>query len=141
MPSPPRSQTSSPPRSQTSSPPRNPGRTTQYNVSLNRKTTLKTLYRYPPQSVVEYPETSSEGPIGHLFDLSPDNWSNPRLDFVYSQGEPSGRTRAGFSLLCELLVDSNGNKVPCREVHYTCMYKYYAIHSLRFPHLCTRSRL
>jgi hypothetical protein len=101
-------------------------RTIQYNIQLNRKTTLDTLYHYPPGAIVEYPETSSEGCVGHLFEMPPDDWSNPRLNFVYAQGEPSGRTKVGHHILCNLLVNSDGEKVPCREVHSTCMYMYHA---------------
>lgn len=93
----------------------------RHNVSLNRKTTLKTLFHYPLGTVVEYPETSADSAIGHLFDVSPDDWSNPRLDFIYSQGKPAGRTKQGNHIFCELLVDGNGVKVPCRELHFTCM--------------------
>jgi hypothetical protein len=66
----------SPPLSRASSP-ASLQRTAEYNVSLNRKTTLNTLYRYPLGAVVEYPETSSEGCVGHLFDVLPDDWLNP----------------------------------------------------------------
>ena len=110
-----------PPRSLTASP-ANLQPTVEYNVSLNRKTSLDILYHYPLGAIVEYPETSSEGCIGHLFDVLPDDWSNPRSNFVYAQGEPSGRTKAGHYIWCNLLVDSDGEKVPCREVHSTCMY-------------------
>jgi hypothetical protein len=118
-----------------------PARTVEYNVSLNRKTTLHALYHYPLGAVVEYPETSSEGCIGHLFDVSPDDWLNPRSNFVYAQGEPSGRTKGGHYIWCNLLVDSNGEKVPCREIHSTCMYMCHAIYISSFPHSCVRSRL
>ena len=74
----------SPPQSLTSSPLANLQHTAEYNVSLNRKTTLKTLYHYPLGVIVEYPESSSEGCIGHLFDISPDDWLNPRSNFVYA---------------------------------------------------------
>ena len=117
----------SPPRSQSSSPLANLRRTAEYNVSLNRKTTLKTLYHYPLGAVVEYPETSCEGSVGHLFDVSADDWLNPRANFVYAQGEPSGRTKGGQYIWCNLLVDNDSEKVPCREIHSTCMYTYYAI--------------
>ena len=115
------SSTSSPSRS--SSPLPIPRPTIQHDVFLNRKTTLNTLYHYPLGAVVEYPETSSKGSIGHLFEISPDNWSNPRTNFVYSQGEPSGRTKSGSSIRCVLLTDIDGKEVPFREVHSTCMYK------------------
>jgi hypothetical protein len=63
--------------------------------------------------MVEYPETSSGGSVGHLFNISPEDWANPRTNFAYSQGEPSGRTKVGHSVQCKLLIDSDGNKVPC----------------------------
>jgi len=93
----------------------------QYNVFLNRKTTLKKLFHYPVGAFVEYPETSAEGSIGHLFDVSPDDWSNPHLNFIYSQGQPSGRMKKGEHIFCGLLVDGNGVDVPCWELHSTCM--------------------
>jgi hypothetical protein len=122
--SPARSSSTSLPRSRSRTPSPNAQRTTEHSIFLNRKTTLKTLYRYPLGAVVEYPETSVEGSVGHLFEVSLDDWSNPRMNFVYSQGEPSGRTKRGSTIWCELLVDSDGTKVPCQEVHSTCMYEY-----------------
>jgi hypothetical protein len=92
----------------------------QYNVKMNRKTTLMKLYTYDLGSYVEYPESSAQGPIGHLFRLDPANWKNPALDFVYSRGEPSGRTKEGEVIYCRLLTDSNGTEVPCQERHTTC---------------------
>ncbi|KDQ62455.1 hypothetical protein JAAARDRAFT_54405 [Jaapia argillacea MUCL 33604] len=61
-----------------------------HNVQINRETTLKVLYNYPPSTIIEYPETSEGGHIGHLFTLSPDRWENPVSSFVYSQGAPKG---------------------------------------------------
>ena len=66
-----------PPRSLMSSPLANLQRTAEYNISLNQKTTLKTLYHYPLGVIAEYPESSSEGCIRHLFDILPDDWLNP----------------------------------------------------------------
>jgi hypothetical protein len=41
-----------------------------YNVCLNHKTTLHTLCHYILGAIVEYPETSTEGAIGHLFEVA-----------------------------------------------------------------------
>ena len=112
----------SPPRSHTSSPALHHILSVKHEVHLNQKTVLQTLYHYPPGTMVEYPETSAEGCIGHLFEVAPDNWYNPRLNFAYSQGAPTGRTKVGEHVSCALLVDEDGNEVPCREVHSTCMF-------------------
>jgi hypothetical protein len=93
----------------------------QYNVKLNRKTTLTKLYHYDLGSYVEYPESSTQGPIGHLFHVNPMNWENPALNFAYSRGKPSGRTKEGEVVYCVLLTDGNGVEVPCQERHTTCM--------------------
>jgi len=108
----------SPPRSHTSSPALS---IIEHNVCLNQKTTLRFLFRYPLGTTIEYPETSAEGSVGHLFEVSPDKWSNPRLSFAYSQGAPTGRMKSGHHTFCPLLVDDIGQEVPCREVHSTCM--------------------
>jgi hypothetical protein len=112
----------SPHRSRISSPALSPLPIIERDVRLNRKTTLHTLFRYPLGTVIEYPETSAKGSVGHLFEVAPDEWSNPRLSFAYSQGAPTGRTKAGSYTFCPLLVDDNGEEVPCQEVHATCMY-------------------
>ena len=71
---------------------------------------------------MEYPETNAKASVGHLFEVAPYNWSNPRLNFAYSQGPPTGRTKSGDHVWCALLVDDNGEEVPCHEVHSTCMF-------------------
>lgn len=43
------------------------GRTQSTDIKLNKTTTLELLYTYPAEAVVEYPETSASGRIGHLF--------------------------------------------------------------------------
>jgi hypothetical protein len=96
--------------------------TMERNVRLNRKTTLSTLFRYPLGTTIEYPETGAKESVGHLFEVAQDGWSNPRLYFAYSQGAPSGRTKTGSYVFSSLLVDDNGEKVPCQEVHATCTY-------------------
>jgi hypothetical protein len=114
--------TLSPPRSHTSSPTRSDQPSVRHHVLLNQKTTLVSLYHHPRGTIIEYPETSSKGSIGHLFEVAPENWSNPRLNFVYSQGPPTGRTKAGDHVRCTLLVDDKGEEVPCREIHATCTF-------------------
>ncbi|KZP11654.1 hypothetical protein FIBSPDRAFT_913544 [Athelia psychrophila] len=51
--------------------------------------------------------------------MRPEDWVNPRLNFVYSQGPPVGRTTLGEHVFCKLLVDEDGEQVPCRESHAT----------------------
>ncbi|KIK75466.1 hypothetical protein PAXRUDRAFT_36981 [Paxillus rubicundulus Ve08.2h10] len=48
-------------------------------------------------------------------------WYNPATSFAYSLGEPKG-SRGGLAraVYCNLLQDSEGNQVPCRESHATC---------------------
>lgn len=96
---------------------------TQYNVCLNRKTTLATLYHHPPNTCLEYPETAESGAIGHLFAMDPNQWINPTAAFAYSLGAPSGRTKTGVHVTCPLLVcqDDPSVLVPCTERHSTCM--------------------
>ena len=60
---------SSPSQSWTSSPSPNPQHIVKHNIFLNWKMTLDTLYHYPLGTVVEYPETSIEGSVGHLFKI------------------------------------------------------------------------
>ncbi|KZP25255.1 hypothetical protein FIBSPDRAFT_909652 [Athelia psychrophila] len=111
------------------------------NVFLNWKTTLAKLFTYRNGMAIEYPATHAERPIGHLFKLNPDNWINPCTSFAYSQGEPKGRSRAterGKQIFCPLLVDANGDKVPCRVSHSTCqgckVCPYADCEALRNPH-------
>lgn len=93
----------------------------QHNVYINRKTTLKTLYTYYDiHTLVEYPQTDHSTPIGHLFHLDPSDWHNPTLNFAYSLGVPSGRSRTHESITCALL-ENEGAPVPCAVTHFTCM--------------------
>ncbi|KAI0038238.1 hypothetical protein FA95DRAFT_1505941, partial [Auriscalpium vulgare] len=90
-----------------------------YGVYLNRKVTLEKLYRYEPDAIVEYPETSSSGYIGHLFRTDAAS-STPWLDFVYSLGPPKGRSSSNKPVYVPLLRDRSGRTVPCRKLHATC---------------------
>lgn len=93
----------------------------EYEVKLTRETTLDILYRYPLDAFIEYPETSTNGAIGHLFRVDPDNWRNPILDVAYSRGKPKGQTIAGNPVTTRLLVDSMTKEpVPCVFKHSTC---------------------
>lgn len=92
------------------------------NVAINRITTLEVLYKYPVGYVLEYPETSSTGSIGHLFHMDPNDWRDPVLNIAYSRGAGTGQSLSGTSVKCDLLVDSEGNRVECRERHTTCGY-------------------
>ncbi|KAK7015318.1 hypothetical protein R3P38DRAFT_3204539 [Favolaschia claudopus] len=88
-------------------------RESEQHVKLNRETVLETLFRYPVRTVVEYPETSSTGFIGHLFAMDPEDWSNPIQNVVYSRGKPSGQTIAGHEVYVELLkYPGSDDKVP-----------------------------
>ncbi|KAJ7764293.1 hypothetical protein B0H16DRAFT_1799720 [Mycena metata] len=90
------------------------------NVQLNQKTRLSKLYRYPLNTVVEYPETGTSKPVGHLFRLDPDDWQAPELNIAYSKGHPGGQTRPNSPVFVSVLVDSSGTEVPCISTHSTC---------------------
>ncbi|KAF7965062.1 hypothetical protein HWV62_696 [Athelia sp. TMB] len=95
---------------------------TQNDIRLNNKTKLNILYHYKRDTILEYPRTSNspQDSVGHLLELSPNQWSNPRLSFAYSQGPPKGQTKEGSHVYCRLLRnDETGEEVPCRESHYT----------------------
>lgn len=95
------------------------------DVKLNRQTTLSTLYVYGPGSSLEYPVTSSSpsDQIGHLFEIQQSSgWYNPIQDVLYSRGHPSGSSRKGHEVFCDVLVTADGQKVPCLESHWTCEF-------------------
>lgn len=92
------------------------------NVKVTRQHTVDRLYTYSAGTLVEYPETSTTGRIGHLFELDPNNWFNPPAAFAYSQGSPGGKSKPTQKLYSEVLVDNEGKKVPCTVHHSTCMY-------------------
>jgi hypothetical protein len=48
-----------------------PARNIQQHVKLNTRTTLELLYTYDSAALVEFPETSVTGSIGHLFPMKP----------------------------------------------------------------------
>ncbi|KAJ7117533.1 hypothetical protein C8R44DRAFT_626720 [Mycena epipterygia] len=108
--------------SEPSSVPAEPSRpTTRYNLKITERTKLSILYEYPLGPVIEYPETSEEGdPVGHLFQMDPQNWFCPSQNMVYSKGEPKGCSKAGHYAECEVLLDSQGRYARCVEKHWTC---------------------
>lgn len=102
---------------------------TSYNVRTGSRGKLEILYHYARGVTLEYPETSGTGRIGHLFNVSPEGYHNPRLSFAYSQGSPSGRSTAGKHVYCEALKDDDGELVPCKESHYTCEFYFRTNHT------------
>ncbi|KAK0473625.1 hypothetical protein IW261DRAFT_1569712 [Armillaria novae-zelandiae] len=98
------------------------------NIYLNQKTTLARLHIYDTiGAYVEYPESicSDGSAIGYLFQLDPNDWHNLMLNFAYSLGEPSGRTKKGNEILVDLHLlhfgETSGNgSIPCVKVHKTC---------------------
>ncbi|KAJ7830070.1 hypothetical protein B0H14DRAFT_3715963 [Mycena olivaceomarginata] len=96
--------------------------TEEHNVRLTKKTTLSKLYRHPLGTVLEYPETShtESHPVGHLFEMDPQDWKVPDLNIAYSRGSPRGRTLMGREVFFKVMVDREGNEVPCTESHSTC---------------------
>ncbi|KAF8179521.1 hypothetical protein K438DRAFT_1908313 [Mycena galopus ATCC 62051] len=89
------------------------------NVKINRITTLEVLYEYPAGYILEYPETSSTGYIGHLFRMDPNEWHDPILNVAYSRGGRMGQTVSTAVVKCDILVDSTGKQVDCSERHTT----------------------
>ncbi|KAJ6624512.1 hypothetical protein B0H10DRAFT_1943119 [Mycena sp. CBHHK59/15] len=109
------------------------------NIKINGRTTLDIVYTYESGTLVEYPETSKSGSIGHLFRMEPGStWFNPARNFVYSQGEPH-RSTGRKGVFCDILVDSNRTKVACKESHSTCQGSKVCpqsdIENLTQPHL------
>jgi hypothetical protein len=47
------------------------------------------------ETYIEYPESSKDGWIGHLFSLDPDMWYDPSTNFVHPMGEPKGKSKKG----------------------------------------------
>lgn len=94
----------------------------EQHVKLNKKTTLEILYTYgSPNSVIEYPETFKNGFVGHLFAMDPKSWIKPTSNFIYSLGEPRGTNGTEAKPeSCQLLVDKDGRRVPCKISHSTC---------------------
>ncbi|KAJ7138970.1 hypothetical protein C8R44DRAFT_727094 [Mycena epipterygia] len=91
----------------------------EHDVFINNKTTLETLYQYPPNTYLEYPETR-EKPVGHLFELDPQTWEHPNLHFAYSQGKPAGQSLKTDKILCPVLVNKTGGLVACAKRFSTC---------------------
>jgi hypothetical protein len=89
------------------------------SVAINRVTTLEILYEYPVGHVLEYPETSSTGSVGHRFCMDPNDWQDPTLNIAYSRGG-GGQNLSGTSVKCLLLTDAAGIPVECAERHTTC---------------------
>lgn len=92
----------------------------EIDVRATQRTTINKLYRYDEGTIVEYPETSANGYIGHLFKLDPNHWVSPSDNFVYAQGVPKGASPKNRPVFCFLLRDDNGELIPCREFHSTC---------------------
>ncbi|KAJ7201931.1 hypothetical protein C8J57DRAFT_1102564 [Mycena rebaudengoi] len=92
----------------------------QYDVRLNRRTVLSILYHHPKDTILEYPETGPENPVGHLFRLDPDDWQVPDLNIAYSRGAPGGQTLAGREVFNNVFVGVDGEPIPCSESHSTC---------------------
>jgi hypothetical protein len=90
------------------------------NIQINRQTTLETVYYYPLNTLMEYPETSVDGSVGHVFTLDPQEWINPMANFAYSLGGSHGMSQKAKIIKVSLLVDASGERVPCRETHTTC---------------------
>ena len=97
------------------------GPTTKFNVRINRVTVADVVYYNQEGHVLEYPETSKQGSIGHLLAVDPGKWEDPCQNIVYARGTPSGSSRVGEKVRCELLRDQSGTPVPCRRFQTTCM--------------------
>ena len=98
---------------------------TQYNIKLNRKTILSTLYTYDHNNVyIEYPDTDPNHPVGYLFCCNPYDWQNPIRTFAYSLRKLAGQSKVGGEVFSDLLEGKDGNCVPCVESHFTYNYTF-----------------
>ncbi|KAJ6531648.1 hypothetical protein DFH09DRAFT_1263868 [Mycena vulgaris] len=91
----------------------------EHDIFINDRTILETLHRYPADTYIEYPE-SGPNPIGHLFELDPQDWQRPTRDLAYSQGKPAGQLPKSEHIFCSILVDKYGEMVPCTKSYSTC---------------------
>ncbi|KAJ7161781.1 hypothetical protein C8R43DRAFT_947296 [Mycena crocata] len=91
------------------------------NVKITRETSVETLYTYPKDAILEYPETSATGWVGHLFPMDTSNWMNPVFNIAYSKGKPGGQSTANKPSYVDVLRHSRtGKTVPCVRFHSTC---------------------
>ncbi|GBE78483.1 hypothetical protein SCP_0113720 [Sparassis crispa] len=90
------------------------------NVQITRKRMLDILIHHEDGAVIEFPQTSRTGCVGHLFKCDPENWITPVENVVYAQGSPRGRSAKDQPVKCEVLRDGNGMMVLCQEKHSTC---------------------
>ncbi|KAE9385374.1 hypothetical protein BT96DRAFT_840775 [Gymnopus androsaceus JB14] len=90
-----------------------------HNVQINRQTIVSELFHYAPSTRGEYPKTApNNNAIGHLFDMDlSKEWVSPAQSFAYSQGTPDGARSFVFT---KVLVNSDGNEVPCNICYSTC---------------------
>ncbi|KAJ7624127.1 hypothetical protein DFH06DRAFT_1340161 [Mycena polygramma] len=95
-------------------------RTLEYDVHIAEKSRVAALYRYPLGATVEYPESGEELAVGHLIPIDPAADLLPWADFAYSRGSPDGGWAKRDVFFTHLLVDSDGNRVPCKKRHTTC---------------------
>ncbi len=93
---------------------------TQHQIQINCQTTLDTLHFYRAGTIVEYPETGPGG-VGHLFEVELKSWFSPQTAFAYSLGKPDGRSQLSKPVNVMVLTGLDGNRVPCRVYHATCM--------------------
>ncbi|KAJ3832241.1 hypothetical protein F5878DRAFT_666753 [Lentinula raphanica] len=72
-----------------------------YDVRVNRQTTVKELFHYAKNTIVEYPKTASgDKAIGHLFEMDTSmEWISPSRSFAYSLGKPDGSRTPVYSNL------------------------------------------
>ncbi|KAJ7194417.1 hypothetical protein GGX14DRAFT_576364 [Mycena pura] len=103
------------------------------DVQITSKTTLEKLYTWPAGTVLEYPETSATGSIGHLFPISTFTLTR---NMMYSTGDPKGGPGKKHPVFVDILLDDNGQKVPCKLSFKTCIRAcpYADLEDLRAPH-------
>jgi hypothetical protein len=107
-----------------------------HNIQINQQTTLETVYYYTLNTLLEYPETSTDGSVGHVLTLDPQEWINPVSNFTYSLGGSHGMSQKSKTIKVGALVDASGDQVPCREMHMTCKsIILFVFHLLMFPYL------
>ncbi|KZV86821.1 hypothetical protein EXIGLDRAFT_774231 [Exidia glandulosa HHB12029] len=85
---------------------------------VSRETKCSAVAHHPPYAIVPYPQSGSHATdrILHIFEVDPDDFSNPLDSFQYSFNENHGQNNA----TTPLLRDEQGNSIQCIKRHGKC---------------------
>lgn len=85
---------------------------------VSRETKCTAIVRHPLHALVDYPESGSTASerVLHVFEIDPQNFSNPSDAFQYSFNESHGQNKVTTALLC----DADGVRVQCIKRHGRC---------------------